>query len=123
MKLKGNLLYIIVYFGLLLSHFFIWKTWVQDNENIFVKYYLFLTLIFIMVLTILSLIKKIYPQYIGFAFMGLMMFKLSIIFLIMNKLKLTSVPDYKLHFIPPYLVSLLIETFYAISLLKDEKNN
>ena len=123
MKLKGNTLYIIIFIVLFFSHFFIWQTWVHDFEIIFVKYYLFLTLLFMMVLTILSIIKKIYPQYIGFTFMGLMMFKLSIMFLIMKKLHLSEVPGYKYHFIPPYLISLLLETLYAISLLKDEKNN
>lgn len=123
MKLKGNTLYIIIFIVLFFLHFFIWQTWVHDFEMIFVKYYLFLTLLFMMVLTILSIIKKIYPQYIGFTFMGLMMFKLSIMFLIMKKLNLSGVPGYKYHFIPPYLISLLLETLYAISLLKDEKNN
>lgn len=123
MKLKGNTLYIILFIVLFFLHFFIWQTWVHDYEIVFVKYYLFLTLLFMMVLTILSIIKKIYPQYIGFTFMGLMMFKLAIMFLIMKKLHLSEVPHYKLHFIPPYLISLLLETLYAISLLKDEKNN
>lgn len=123
MKLKGNTLYIIIFIVLFFLHFFIWQTWVHDFEIIFVKYYLFLTLLFMMVLTILSIIKKIYPQYIGFTFMGLMMFKLSIMFLIMKKLHLSEVLGYKYHFIPPYLISLLLETLYAISLLKDEKNN
>jgi hypothetical protein len=84
-----------------------------------------------MVLTILSIIKKIYPEYIGFAFMGLVMFKLMIMFLIMKKLNLGEVPNYKFHFIIPYLLSLILETLYSVKLLqinetadsrKDEKN-
>jgi hypothetical protein len=53
--------------------------------------------------------------------MGLMLFKLSIMFLVMNKLHLSEVPYHKYHFIPPYLVSLLLETLFAIGLLKEQK--
>lgn len=123
MKFKGNTIYIILFIILFFLHFIIWQIWVKDFEVILIKYYLFLTFLFMMVLTILSIIKRIYPQYIGFTFLGLMMFKLTIMFLIMKKLHLSEVPEYKFHFIPPYLVSLLLETLYAISLIKDEKNN
>ena len=123
MKLKGNSVYFVCYVLLFFVHFFIWQIWVKDFEIVLVKYYLFLTFLFMMVLTILSIIKKIYPQYIGFAFLGLMMFKLTIMFLIMKKLNLSGVPGYKYHFIPPYLISLLLETLYDISLIKEEKNN
>lgn len=129
--LKSNTLYIILYFLLFFVHFAIWQVLEIGFETTFVKYYLFLTLLFIMVLTILSIIKKIYPEYIGFAFMGLVMFKLMIMFLIMKKLNLGEVPNYKLHFIIPYLLSLILETLYSVKLLqinetadsrKDEKN-
>lgn len=102
-------------------HFAIWQVLKIGFETTFVKYYLFLTLLFVMVLTILSIIKKIYPTYIGFAFMGLVMFKIMIMFLIMKKLNLSEVPNYKIHFIIPYLISLLLETLYAVKLInKDE---
>lgn len=129
--LKSNTLYIILYFLLFFVHFAIWQVLEIGFETTFVKYYLFLTLLFIMVLTILSIIKKIYPDYIGFAFMGLVMFKLMIMFLIMKKLNLGEVPNYKFHFIIPYLLSLVLETLYSVKLLqinetadsqKDEKN-
>lgn len=123
MKLKGSTLFILSFILLFFIHFFIWQTWVKDFEIILIKYYLFLTILFMMVITILSIIKKIYPEYIGFTFLGLMMFKLTIMFLIMNKLNLQIVPHYKFHFIPPYLLSLLLETLYAINLIRDKKNN
>ena len=131
MKLKNNTLYIILYFLMFFIHFGIWQFLKIGLETIFIRYYLFLTILFIMVITILSLIKKIYPNYIGFAFMGLVMFKLMVMFLIMNKLNLNEVPDYKIHFIVPYLISLLLETLYSVKLIqrgevvnneKDEKN-
>ena len=73
-----------------------------------------------MVITIMSIVKNL-SKYIGFTFMGLMLFKLSIMFLVMNKLHLSEVPYHKYHFIPPYLVSLLLETLFAIGLLKEQK--
>lgn len=121
MKIKNNTLYIVLYFVMFFVHFAIWQVLKIGFETTFVKYYLFLTLLFVMVLTILSIIKKIYPTYIGFAFMGLVMFKIMIMFLIMKKLNLSEVPNYKIHFIIPYLISLLLETLYAVKLInKDE---
>lgn len=120
MKLKNNTLYIILYFLMFFVHFGIWQLLKVGFETTFIKYYLFLTMLFMMVITILSIIKKIYPTYIGFAFMGLVMFKLMIMFLIMKKLNLSEVPNYKIHFIIPYLISLLLETLYSVKLIQKE---
>jgi len=120
MKLKNNTLYIILYFLMFFVHFGIWQLLKVGFETTFIKYYLFLTMLFMMVITILSIIKKIYPTYIGFAFMGLVMFKLMIMFLIMKKLNLSEVPNYKMHFIIPYLISLLLETLYSVKLIQKE---
>ncbi len=131
MKIKNTSWYIILFFVMFFLHFGIWLLMEIGFETTFIRYYLFLTVLFTMVITILSLIKKIYPTYIGFAFMGLVMFKLMIMFLVMKKLNLSEVPNYKLHFIVPYLVSLVLETLYAVKLIqtgevaetpKDEKN-
>lgn len=122
MRKNASWLYIIPFFILFFLHFAVWQNLVSGHEVVFIRYYLFLSVLFIMVFTILSIIKKIYPQYIGFTFLGLMLFKLSVMFLIMNKLSLSEVPYYKYHFIPPYLVSLLLETLYSIKLIKEDEN-
>lgn len=75
-----------------------------------------------MVITILSIFKKIYPDYLGFVFMGLILVKLMMIMIIKKKLNMVEVPNYKLHFVLPYLLSLVLETLYAVQLIKDEKN-
>lgn len=131
MKIKSTSLYIILFFVMFFLHFGIWTFLEIGFETTFIRYYLFLTILFTMVIIILSIIKNIYPNYIGFGFMGLVMFKISVMFLIMKKLNLSEVPDYKLHFIIPYLFSLFLETLYAVKLIqrgeatenpKDEKN-
>lgn len=121
MKIKNNTLYILLYFLMFLIHFGIWQLLEIGFETTFIKYYLFLTVLFMMVITILSIIKKIYPTYIGFAFMGLVMFKLMIMFLVMKKLNLGEVPNYKAHFIIPYLISLVLETLYSVKLIQTEE--
>lgn len=120
MKIKNNTLYILLYFFMFLVHFGIWQFLNIGFETTFIKYYLFLTVLFMMVITILSIIKKIYPTYIGFAFMGLVLFKLMIMFLVMKKLNLGEVPNYKIHFIIPYLISLVLETLYSVKLIQTE---
>lgn len=122
MKIKNNTLYILLYFLMFLVHFGIWQILKIGFETTFIKYYLFLTVLFMMVITILSIVKKIYPSYIGFAFMGLVMFKLMIMFLIMKKLNLGEVPNYKVHFIIPYLISLVLETLYSVKLIQTEES-
>ncbi len=121
MKIKNNTLYILLYFLMFLVHFGIWQILKIGFETTFIKYYLFLTVLFMMVITILSIVKKIYPTYIGFAFMGLVMFKLMIMFLVMKKLNLGDVPNYKVHFIIPYLISLVLETLYSVKLIQTEE--
>mgnify|MGYP001556021846 FL=1 len=123
MKQSTSWLYIVLFILVFFLHFAIWQLYVNDFQVIFIRYYLFLTILFMMVITIMSIVKKIYPEYIGFTFMGLMLFKLSVMFLVMNKIHLSEVPYHKYHFIPPYLVSLLLETLFAIGLLKEQKNN
>ena len=122
MKIKNNTLYILLYFLMFLVHFGIWQFLKIGFETTFIKYYLFLTVLFMMVITILSIVKKIYPTYIGFAFMGLVMFKLMIMFLVMKKLNLGEVPNYKVHFIFPYLISLVLETLYSVKLIQTEES-
>lgn len=121
MKIKSNTLYILLYILLFFLHFAIWEIWVKEQQVVFVKYYLFLSFLFMLVLTILSIIYRIYPQYVGFAFMGVVLFKLTVMILIMKKLQLSTVPMYKLHFIPPYLISLALITGFAIGLIKHDK--
>lgn len=126
MKISNIYSVIIIYFIMIFIHYFIWQTIGQGFENIFVKYYLYMTILFFTVITVLIFIKGIYPDYVGFAFMGLLMFKLAIVFIMIYKLKFTQVPNYQLHFIPPYLILLILETLFAIGLIKqdtkDEKN-
>lgn len=121
--MKGNFLYIALYMVMFVVHFFIFKNYVNCCETSFIKYYLFLTLLFMMVITVMSIFKNLYPEYLGFVFMGLVLVKLAMMFLIMNKLNLSEVPNYKLHFILPYLVSLTLMVLYSVKLIqKDEKN-
>ncbi len=119
--IKGNSLYIALYFAMFAIHFLIFKSVSSCCETVFLRYYLFLTLLFMMVLTLLSLVRRLYPQYIGFGSLGLVMVKLIVLFIAMKRLGLEEVPNYKLHFAFPYLVSLVLETLYAIKLIKSEE--
>lgn len=121
--MKKSTLYIILFFVFFFCHFGLWQVLDIGFELVFIKYYLFLTLIFMMVITTLSIFKKIYPDYLGFVFMGLILLKLMLIFIVKKKLNLAEIPHYKLHFVIPYLAALVLETLYAVALIKDEKNH
>lgn len=131
MKINVNALYIVLFFVMLFAHFGILQWLEVGHEVVFTRYYIFLTLLFVMVITVLTIIRRMFPQYIGFGFMGLVMVKMMALFIAMNQLELSTVPNYKLHFALPYLISLLLETLYAVKLIqtedrsaaeKDEKN-
>ena len=119
MKIKSNTIYVILFFLMFALHFFFFFYLKIGFETTFIKYYLFLTLLFMMVVTVISIIKKIYPNYVGFGFMGLVMFKLMLMLLVMKKLNLNEVPNYKVHFIIPYLIALVLETLYAVKIIQD----
>lgn len=121
--LKNNNLYIVLYFIMFFVHFAIWQMHGLGFETTIIRYYLFLTILFMMVLTVISIFKKIYPDYIGFVFLGLVMFKLAMVFIIRKKLNITEVPNYKVHFIIPYLVSLLLETLFTVNVIKSTEKN
>lgn len=131
MKISATNWYIILYFVLFFAHFALWKFLNVGFEVVFIRYYIFLTLLFVLAVTALTIIRKNFPQYIGFGFLGLVMVKMMALFIVMNQLDLSSVPNYKMHFAIPYLVSLVLETLYAVKLIqiedkvrteKDEKN-
>lgn len=121
--MKGNFKYIALYFLMFIVHFIIFKNTTDCCETIFIKYYLFLTLVFMMVITIMSIIKIVAKDYLGFIFMGLIFLKLILMFLVMNKLNLKEVPHYKLQFIVPYLISLVLITLYCIGLIRQNEKN
>lgn len=129
--MKNNLWPVLLYFILCIVHFGIWRYLELGQEVVFLRYYIFLTMLFLMVVVALSIIKKMYPTYIGFGFLGLVMVKLAALLVAMKFLKLDTVPHYKLHFGAPYLISLVLETLYAVKLIgpdtmptvqKDEKD-
>lgn len=131
MKMKPTTLYIILFFVMIAVHFGLWEWLKIGFDVVFFRYYIFLTLLFVMVITVLSIIKNQCPQYIGFGFLGLVMVKMAALFIAMGQLDLSTVPNYKLHFAVPYLVSLILETLFAVKLIqfqdasaaeKDEKN-
>lgn len=118
----------MLFFIMFVVHYFIWQNTVENHLALFRRYYIFVTLLFLMVVTVMNIFKNIYPDYLGFVFMGLILVKLSMMFIILNKLKMREIPHYQFHFILPYLISLFLETLYSINLIKttekkDEKNH
>jgi hypothetical protein len=107
---------------MIFAHFWIWRTLGIGFEKTFIRYYIFLTMLFVMVITTLYIMKKIYPDYVGFAFLGLVMLKLAVMIIVINKLGLSKIPDFKIHFIPPYLISIVLEALYAVRLIHKYDN-
>ena len=121
MQNKSNLIISVIFFLTFIIHFAIWKFALHLDEVIIIKFYLFLSIIFMMMITLIVLINKIGPQFLGLAVIGLILVKFGMMYLIKNKLHFEEIPNYKFHFIVPYFVLTALLTYYAIRLINYDK--
>lgn len=121
MQNKSNLIISVIFFLTFIIHFAIWKFVFHLDEVVIIKFYLFLAIIFIMMITLIVLINKIVPQFLGLAVIGLILVKFGMMYLIKNKLHFEEIPNYKFHFIVPYFVLTALLTYYAIRLINYDK--
>jgi len=121
MKNKSNIIISVVFFLTFIIHFAIWKFVFHLDEVTIIKFYLFLTIIFMMMITMILIINKVVPEFLGMAMIGLILMKFGLMYLIKNKLHLEEVPGYKFHFIIPYFVLTGLLTYYAIQLINYDK--
>jgi len=110
------------------SYTFLYPVW---------SFYLFHFLVTLGVFTILYFLGKHVPQYIGFSFIGLILFKMivSIAFLLplIRMKEVSKIPDFISFFIP-YFIYLILEIYLTMKILnlsegeiantsKNQKNN
>ena len=121
MQNKSNLIISVIFFLTFIIHFAIWKFALHLDEVTIIKFYLFLSIIFMMMITLIILINRIVPQFLGLAVIGLILVKFGMMYLIKNKLHFEEIPNYKFHFIVPYFVLTALLTYYAIRLINYDK--
>ncbi|WP_426278055.1 hypothetical protein ACN9MN_01680 [Chryseobacterium sp. S-02] len=121
MKTTPNILVTVLFFFTFLIHFSLWKFVFHLDEIIIVKFYLFLSVMFMMMITLVILINRVAPQFLGMSVIGLILLKFGLMFLIRKKLNFEAIPDYKFHFIIPYFVLTALLTYYAIKLINHDK--
>lgn len=107
------LTFILLFIFSMTIHYFFWE---YPNE-LFIKFYSFLFLIFSMVMLLIYQTNKYYKSYIGFVFLGIVLVKLILIKLYINHLNVTNLPNYKLHFIIPYLVSNILIVIFSVLII------
>ena len=86
MKSNPNILVVIIFFLTFLIHFSLWKFVFHLDEIIIVKFYLFLSVMFMMMITMIILINRVVPEFLGLAVIGLILLKFGLMYLIMNKI-------------------------------------
>lgn len=121
MQNRKNTIISVLFFSTFIIHFCLWKFMFHLDEVIIIKFYLFLSLIFMMMVTLLLIINKTAPQFVGLSVLGLILIKFFLMYLIKNKLHFDEIPGYKFHFILPYLVLTALITYYAIQLINYDK--
>ncbi|MCI3935960.1 hypothetical protein MQX03_02040 [Chryseobacterium aahli] len=121
MKSNPNILVVIIFFLTFLIHFSLWKFVFHLDEIIIIKFYLFLSVMFMMMITMIILINRVVPEFLGLAVIGLILLKFGLMYLIKNKLHFETIPNYKFHFVVPYFVLTTLLTYYAIRLINHDK--
>jgi len=91
------------------------------DEVVIVKFYLFLSIMFMMMITLIILINRVAPEFLGLSVIGLILLKFALMYLIRKKLNFEAIPGYKFHFIIPYFVLTTLLTYYAIKLINHDK--
>ncbi|MFP3590951.1 hypothetical protein [Chryseobacterium sp. SIMBA_038] len=121
MKPNPNILVVVLFFLTFLIHFSLWKFVYHLDEIIIIKFYLFLSVMFTMMITLIILINRVAPQFLGLSVVGLILIKFGLMYLIRKKLNLEVIPGYKFHFIIPYFVLTTLLTYYAVTLINHDK--
>ena len=121
MKPNPNILVVVLFFLTFLIHFSLWKFVYHLDEIIILKFYLFLSVMFTMMITLIILINRVAPQFLGLSVVGLILIKFGLMYLIRKKLNLEVIPGYKFHFIIPYFVLTTLLTYYAVTLINHDK--
>lgn len=74
-----------------------------------------------MMITLLLIINRTFPQFVGMSVIGLILVKFGLMYMIKNKLHFEAIPNFKFHFIIPYFVLTALLTYYAIQLINYDK--
>lgn len=131
MKIK-NLYYISLYLLGVTIILFLLQNWIVGTlSDSYIFYYptwtiyVFLFLITLLILSILYYVSKVFPKYVGFAFMGFILFKMiaAVVFLIplIKMQNVSKIPDFTAFFVP-YFIYLLLEIMLSLQFLKQSES-
>ena len=121
-QIKNNVLW-VGFMLTLIIHLVIWTQVENLQPNLIIKFYLFLGVMFMMLVTLINIINRTVPEFLGLSFIGIILLKFVLMYLIRMKLNFEEVPHYKCHFIIPYFVLTGLLTYYTIQLLNQEKKH
>ena len=121
MKSNANLVVTLLFFLTAIVHFVIWTYLCHLDPVVIIKFYLFLSIMFLMMVTLIIIVNRTVPDFLALSLIGLIMLKFLMMYLIRNKLNFQAVPDYKFHFAIPYFILTSLLTYYAIRLINGGK--
>ena len=121
-QIKNNVLW-VGFMLTLIIHLVIWTQIENLQPNLIIKFYLFLGVMFMMLVTLINIINRTVPEFLGLSFIGIILLKFVLMYLIRMKLNFEEVLHYKYHFIIPYFVLTGLLTYYTIQLLNQEKKH
>ena len=116
----------VIWVGFVLTfmiHLIIWTQVEQLAPKLLIQFYLFLSLMFLMLVTVINIIQRTVPEFLGLSFIGIILLKFMLMYMIRMKLNFEVVPQYKFHFIITYFVLTVLITYYTIQLLNQEKKH
>ena len=91
----------VVFLLTFVVHFILWKNVFHLDEMIIIKFYGFLSLILLFLITIILIVNRIVPEFVGLFVIALIILKFGMMYLVWKKLNFIELFD---DFSKPYVV-------------------
>lgn len=121
--MKNNIKVLGIYAIMVILHFVFWNIFQTEENQILIKFYIYLTLFFVSFVFLINVFNYLIPEYLGFAVLGLYFIIFMLAFIIKSKFQLDEFPYFRFHFIFGLLGAFILITYNGIQFLKTEKKH
>lgn len=123
MMLSRNFLLACVVMGVVLGlHYLIFQFGLDNYKTYFESIYLFISLLFVITLSLIQIIEKIYKEQLGYFFLVIVALKLGAAKIFLNSIPEWQEPVFKFSFLGLYLISLILITWFTARILLKSEN-
>lgn len=104
-------------------HWLVWKFYFAQPESLFFKYYAFLAVLYIFLITLMVLAVQLAKDFFAFMVIGLIFLKFLAMYIIRKKLMMSSLDAAGFHLVFPYFIMTILLTWFSAKLLAHDKKH